>query len=49
MSASIYVIACIEEPWLFLKILGHVQNRSGSAAVTACGPPFHNEDALGIS
>jgi NADH:ubiquinone oxidoreductase subunit H len=35
------VIACIELPWLIRKILGHVQNRNGSAAVTARGPPLH--------
>ena len=49
MSASMYVIACIEEPWLIRKILGHVQNRNGPAAVTARGPPGHGEDVLGAS
>ena len=44
-----YVIACIEEPWLIREILGHVQNRNGPAAVTARGPPVHGEDVLGAS
>ena len=33
------VIACIEEPWLIRKILGHVRRRETLTGITARGPP----------
>jgi hypothetical protein len=46
ISASIYVIACIEEPWLIRKILGHVRQQKAHCGVTARGPPLYKEAAL---
>ena len=38
-GGKLRVIACIEEPWLIAKILGHVQRREALTGVTARGPP----------
>ena len=37
------MIACIEEPWLIRKILGHVQNRDDQAGAAARGPPSQTQ------
>jgi hypothetical protein len=39
MSASMYVIACIEEPRLIRKILTHVRGKDAQAGTAARGPP----------
>jgi hypothetical protein len=38
-GGKLRVIACIEEPWLIRKILGHVQGRGEGAGPQARGPP----------
>ena len=43
------VIACIEEPWLIAKILGHVHYRGDQLGTTARGPPDHGEGVFGAS
>ena len=48
-GGKLRVLACIEEPWLIARILGHVQNRDDQAAATARGPPDHHGGVLGTS
>lgn len=38
-GGKLRVIACIEEPWLIRKILGHVQGREEGTGPQARGPP----------
>ena len=42
-GGKLRVIACIEEPWLIRKILGHVQNRDDQAGAAARGPPSQTQ------
>jgi hypothetical protein len=38
-GGTLRVIACIEEPALIARILGHVQRRDALTGITARGPP----------
>jgi hypothetical protein len=40
-GGTLRVIACIEEPQLIAKILGHVQRRDEAAGTQARAPPAH--------
>ena len=45
-GGKLRVIACIEEPWLIAKILGHVRARDAAAGTEARAPPGHGEETL---
>jgi hypothetical protein len=48
MSASMHVIACIEDPPLIAKILGHVRWREAAATMQPRAPPFEAQDTLNL-
>jgi hypothetical protein len=48
ISASLHVIACIEEPALIARILGHVQQRLESDNQPARAPPGHQEQPFNL-
>ena len=48
-GGKLRVIACIEDPQLIAKILGHVRWREQLTGIEARGPPGHGEGALGVS
>ena len=45
-GGKLRVIACIEDPPLIAKILGHVRRREALAATTARGPPTESISGL---
>jgi len=45
-GGKLRVIACIEDPPLIAKILGHVRQREALAATTARGPPTESISGL---
>lgn len=45
---DVRVIACIEEPWLMARILGHVQQRLESDNQPARAPPGHQEQTFNL-
>ena len=45
-GGKLRVIACIEEPWLIKKILGHVRRRDELLGIEARAPPGYQEEAL---
>ena len=45
-GGKLRVIACIEEPQLIAKILGHVHQRDAAAGTEARAPPGHQAGAL---
>jgi hypothetical protein len=45
-GGKLQVIACIEDPPLIAKILGHVRRREALAATTARGPPTESISGL---
>jgi ribosomal protein S27E len=48
-GGKLRVIACIEDPQLIAKILGHVQRRDAQAGSAARAPPGHQEEALDLA
>jgi hypothetical protein len=49
ISASLHVIACVEEPALIAKILGHIRAREALVGLEARAPPADHEDASELS
>jgi len=47
-GGTLRVIACIEEPALIARILGHVQQRLESDHQPARAPPGHQEQAFNL-
>ncbi len=47
-GGKLRVIACIEEPLLIAKILGHVQQRLESDNKLARAPPGHQEQTFNL-
>jgi len=47
-GGTLRVIACIEEPWLIRRMLGHVQARDALATKAARAPPGREEGALSL-
>ncbi len=45
-GGTLRVIACIEDPPLIAKILGHVRSREAGAAAQARAPPADSQRAL---
>jgi len=45
-GGTLRVIACIEDPPLIAKILGHVRSRAAAEAVQARAPPANSQRAL---
>jgi len=45
-GGTLRVIACIEDPLLIAKILGHVRSRAAAEAVQARAPPANSQPAL---
>jgi hypothetical protein len=45
-GGKLRVIACIEDPSLIRKILGHVRSREAAAAIRARAPPADSPPAL---
>ena len=45
-GGTLRVIACIEDPPLIAKILGHVRSRAAVEAVQARAPPANSQRAL---
>jgi len=48
-SETLQVIACIEEPPLIAKILGHVRSYEAVAAIQARAPPAEEQTALKLT
>jgi hypothetical protein len=48
-GGTLRVIACIEDPPLIAKILGHVRRREALIGRTGRGPPARGEDTLRLS
>ena len=48
-GGKLRVIACIEDPPLIAKILGHVRRREALAATTARGPPTESISGLHLT
>jgi hypothetical protein len=48
-GGKLRVIACILDPQLIAKILGHVQRRDAQAGSAARAPPGHQEEALDLA
>ncbi len=46
VRGKLRVIACIEDPQLIAKILGHVRSRAATAEAMARAPPGHPAEAL---
>jgi hypothetical protein len=47
-GGTLRVIACIEEPWLIARILGHVQQRLETDHQLARAPPGHQEQRFNL-
>ncbi len=47
-GGTLRVIACIEEPLLIAKILGHVQQREELNGSLARAPPGHQEQTFNL-
>jgi hypothetical protein len=47
-GGTLRVIACIEDPLLIAKILGHVQQREALNGALARAPPGHQEQTLNL-
>ena len=45
-GGKLRVIACIEDPLLMVKILGHVQRREAAATMQARAPPAGSRQTL---
>jgi len=45
-GGKLRVIACIEDPLLIMKILGHVQRREAAATTQARAPPAGSQQTL---
>jgi hypothetical protein len=45
-GGQLQVIACVEEPALIAKILGHIRTRDELASLDARAPPVDQTDAL---
>ena len=43
------MIACVEEPALIAKILGHIRTREALVGLEARAPPADHEDASELS
>jgi hypothetical protein len=49
IRASLHVIACIDDPPLIAKILGHVRSRAPATAIQVRGPPADAQQALQLT
>ena len=48
-GGKLRVIACIEDPLLIVKILGHVQRREAAATIQARAPPTGSQQTLSLT